>query len=437
MPLKYLFIDFNSYFASIEQQEKPKLRCKPVIVVPVDTDTTCAIAASYEAKKFGVKTGTLVSEAKKMCPGLKTVVANHRLYIDYHHRLIEAVHSCIPVEDVHSIDEMSCVLMGKQCRRENAIELARQIKKTIRENVGGVICCSIGIAPNLFLAKTGTDMQKPDGLVVIEEKDLPGILFTLKLNEIVGIGRKMEPRLRTFGIYTVEQLCMASKKLLRDVWGGIEGERMYAQLRGEIVNRPPTHRSTIGHSHVLEPDLRTQEGAYGVLNRLTQKAATRLRYLGYVAGEMSIGVKYAGQKRWHDNISFARTENTTELIHAFDTLWENRPLKDTKPLAVSVALFKLMNADQNTPSLFENYDKMHSLNKAVDKLNKMYGYSSAYYAGSHVALNSAPMRIAFTQIPNPEIEDGENKIKLKKTKEKKPFSKYGLLSLVSLLFCFR
>lgn len=417
MPLTNLFIDFNAYFASVEQQENPKLRDKPVIVVPVDANTTCAIAASYEAKKFGIKTGTLVGEAKKMCPGLKIVLARHRIYIEYHHKLVDVVGTCIPVDYVHSIDEMSCTLMGKERQRENAVTLAQHIKKTINEKVGEAIRCSIGIAPNQFLAKTATDMQKPDGLVVIEEKDLPQILYLLKLNELTGIGRKMEPRLRSFGIDTVEKLCDASKNMLRRVWGGIEGERMYSQLRGEIIVRPPTRRTTIGHSHVLEPALREQEGAYSVLNRLIQKAAMRMRHLGYVAGAMSVGVKYIGGKRGHEEVNFSHTESTPELLRVFDLLWSNRPLKNLKPIAVSITLYKLLDEDQNTPSLFENYEKIHSLNKAVDTLNLRYGYSSAYYAGSHLALKSAPMRIAFTQIPNLEIEDEENKIKLAKQKK--------------------
>ena len=417
MPHTKLFIDFNSYFASIEQQENLKLRGKPVIVVPTDANMTCAIAASYEAKKHGVKTGTLVGEAKKLCPGLKIVLARHRIYIQYHHKLVETVHSIIPVDMVHSIDEMSCTLIGKQCQRENAVELAKHIKKTINEKVGEAIHCSIGIAPNLFLAKTGTDMQKPNGLVLIEEKDLPQILYKLELRDLTGIGRRMEPRLRSFGIDTVEKLCTADKIILRKVWGGIEGDRMYSKLRGENVQLPQTHRSTIGHSHVLEPLHRTQEGAYGVLNRLIQKAATRMRYLGYVSGAMSIGVKYLGGKRWRDDSSFSHTESTIELLRVFENLWSKRPIDNLKPFAVGVTLFKLLECNQNTPSFFEEYDKIRSLNKAVDKLNRLYGSSSVYYAGSKIALNSAPMRIAFTQIPNLEIEDDEKKIKLVKKRK--------------------
>ena len=89
--LRWLFLDLNSYFASVEQQENPALRGKPVAVVPMMADSTCAIAASYEAKAYGVKTGTPVYEAKKMCPGLKLVLARHDVYVDYHHRIFEEV----------------------------------------------------------------------------------------------------------------------------------------------------------------------------------------------------------------------------------------------------------------------------------------------------------------------------------------------------------
>src|SRR5271168_1308237 len=112
MALRALFVDFNSYFSSVEQQEQPHLRGRPVAVVPVMTDSTCCIAASYEAKRFGIKTGTNVGEARKRCPGLVVVEARPSLYVEYHHRLIAVVDACVPVTQVRSIDEMSCTLRG-------------------------------------------------------------------------------------------------------------------------------------------------------------------------------------------------------------------------------------------------------------------------------------------------------------------------------------
>ncbi len=112
--VNWLFVDLNSYFASVEQQVRPELRGKPVAVVPVEADTTCCIAASYEAKAYGVKTGTIVADAKRLCPDLILVEGRHELYTDYHHRIIKAVESCVPVTAVCSVDEMACRLMGRE-----------------------------------------------------------------------------------------------------------------------------------------------------------------------------------------------------------------------------------------------------------------------------------------------------------------------------------
>lgn len=405
MPLRSLVIDFNSYFASVEQQENPSLRGKPIAIVQVMAETTSCIAASYEAKKYGVKTGTQVREARKMCRGLVVVPARHQVYIDYHHRLINAVDSCLPVDKVMSIDEMLCSLMGKEQIKENAIQLALKIKDTIAEQVGEIMRCSIGIAPNQFLAKTASDMQKPDGLIVIEESDLPACLYGLKISDFVGIGRRMEPRLRAFGIDTAEKLCSASKSLLKQVWGGIEGERMYDQLRGVLVRRPSTHKTTISHSHVLSPEHRTDEGAHSVLHRLIQKAAERLRHSGYVCGAISLKVKFLDGNKWHSDTSIAHTQNTLDFLNVFEEVWRTYPITNGKPISVSVYLFKLMYADQNTAALFSDDDKSKSLNNALDLLNRKFGTGAAYFGGSHSALDSAPARIAFSQIPDLETEN--------------------------------
>ena len=175
--LKWLFLDLNSYFASVEQQECPALRGKPVAVVPMMTDSSCAIAASYEAKACGIKTGTKIYEAKRMCPDLTCVLARHDVYVDYHHRIFGEVANYLPVSEVCSVDEGACLLLGKERDPDNAVALAETIKRALRDHIGHAITCSIGIAPNRFLGKVASDMQKPDGLIVLKPEDLPGPLF--------------------------------------------------------------------------------------------------------------------------------------------------------------------------------------------------------------------------------------------------------------------
>ncbi len=179
--LRWLYVDFNSYFASVEQQLDARLRGRPVIVVPVETDSTSAIAASYEAKAFGIKTGTPVWEAKKRCPDVICILAKHEAYVDYHQRILEEVDKHIPVTAVCSIDEVACRLMDNEISPERSKEIALSIKNGLAENVGEFIKCSIGIAPNRYLAKIATDLKKPDGLTFIHPDDVPGKLLPLAI----------------------------------------------------------------------------------------------------------------------------------------------------------------------------------------------------------------------------------------------------------------
>lgn len=318
-------VDFNSFFASVEQQFRPELRGRPVAVAPVKAETTCAIAASYEARPFGIKTGTPIAEARRKCPGLVVVVARPPLYVEKHLELVEIIDSCMHVEKTWSIDEMECDLTGAWRQREKAIELARKIKRTIAERAGEWLRCSIGIAPNHLLAKLASDLEKPDGFVVIEEHELPQHLHGLKLQDFSGISDAMEARLRAHRISTVEQLCAASKDELRAAWNGVTGEWMWRALRGENVRWQQGENRSIGHSHVLAPTQRNETDARAVLHRLLQNAAMRLRKIRHFAGVLSLSIRYLDHQRWGESLRFQETQDTIEFIHVLNQLWEHRP----------------------------------------------------------------------------------------------------------------
>jgi DNA polymerase-4 len=416
MPLRSLIVDFNSFFASVEQQLRPELRGRPVAVAPVKAETTFAIAASYEAKKFGVKTGTRIAEARRMCPGLVVVQARPPLYVEMHEDLKEAIDSCMHIESVGSIDEMECDLTGVWRQKEKALELAHKIKQTIAESVGEFMRCSIGIAPNGLLAKLASDLQKPDGLVVIEDHELPQRLFGLTLQDFSGISHAMEARLRSHGISTVEQMCMASKEELRAAWEGITGEWMWRALRGENVRWVHGENKSIGHSHVLSPRRRNDTDARAVLHRLLQKAAMRLRKIRHYAPNLGISIKYQKGVRWKESVSLQETQDTIEFTHALNQLWDQRPRHNGPPLLVGVTLNGLLPEESITPSLFSD-PKREKLNALVDHINAGLGKNTVYFGGAHSALNSAPMRIAFNRIPNLETE-GDEPAKEKKRKSK-------------------
>jgi DNA polymerase-4 len=408
MSLNALYVDFNSYFASVEQQLVPELRGKPIGVLAVMAETTCCIAASYEAKAFGIKTGTLVREARKLCPDIIFVEARPPVYVAFHHKLIEIVESCTHVEKVLSIDEMVCKLTGSQQVRENALILAAKIKLKICEQFE-YIRCSIGIAPNTFLAKTASNMQKPDGCVVIESHELPQRIFHLKLRDLNGVGRQMEARLARYKITTVEQLYAANRQQLQTAWGSIEGERMYDKLRGLEPYYVKNARSSLGHSHVLPPEQRNEAGAKAVMHRLLQKACMRMRSYDLLASKMGIKVKFRDMPSWSAESAISPTDNTLRLIEVLETFWQHYPKTKHAPYAVGISFSGLVTADEVARDLFqiEPLENEKKLNKAIDTLNLKFGKNTIYFGGAHEALKDAPMRIAFSHIPDLVVEGDE------------------------------
>jgi DNA polymerase-4 len=404
MTLRSLLVDFNSYFASVEQQVEPRLRGRPVGVVPMLADTTVCIATSVEAKPFGVKTGTKVAEARRLCPEIEFVVARHEIYIEHHHRAVAAVDSVVPVRAVLSIDEMDCELTGRWREADRARGIALKVKAVIREQVGEYLRTSVGIGPNTFIAKTASDMMKPDGLVLIEQSELPGRLFGLELRDLSGIGKQMEKRLHRHGIRTVEALCALSREEMRSVWGGVGGEIMHARLRGEEAVNRETDTSSISHSSVLAPELRNADDAFAVLNRLVQKAAMRLRKAGYYASRITVSVKYLDGTHWDADMRLVDTQDTVTFLHILQKLWGGRPKDRRTILQVGMAFSDLVSEAGHTGSLFAQESKSKSLYATLDKLNSRFGKQAVYFASAHKARDRSGLHIAFNHIPDPETE---------------------------------
>ncbi len=386
--LKWLYIDFNSYFASVEQQLQPHLRGKPIAIVAVDTDSTCAIAASYEAKAFGIKTGTPIYEARKKCPELICVLARHEAYVEFHNRIMIEINNHIPVTAVCSIDEAACILMKNEASIEAVTAIALSIKRGLAKNLGEHIRCSIGVAANRYLAKIATDLQKPDGFTILLPSCLPERLFGLELRDLPGIGRNMEIRLNKANIYTMQALMQLSSDRMKDIWGGIWGERMWHLLRGADLPEIETQRRSIGHSHVMAPDLRVPSKAFFVARRLTLKAASRLRRMEYYACNLSFSarlesVSYMEKGRYvEDHLTCWRAQDNMTFLHMLNQIWRRMIYKlrasgltTIKIKKLSITLHGLMPASELVTDLLSdetneryNRTKHENVSRAMDKL---------------------------------------------------------------------
>lgn len=408
MALRELIVDLDSYFASVEQQMQPKLRGKPVAVLPVLSDSTCCIAASKEAKKLGIKTGTPVKEARLRCPELQMVEARPALYVQIHQEFLTAIDACLPVFEVLSIDEVHCHLNPKSSSFGEVEKISQDIKSTIRQRIGPYITCTIGAAPNRFLAKLASDMYKPDGFGALDKDDLPGKLYDLKLRDFSGVGHQMEKRLHQHGIFTVKDLTSASRNTMHAAWGSIQGIHMWHWLRGETTVPPQTQKRVVGHSHVLPPHLRCESGVHSVGHRLLQKAAMRLRKMSYFTAGLEVFIKYKNRETWRQEMRFVETQDTLTLLRAYEQIWQQRPHNsEFIPCATGITLSHLQAADKVTADLFTQQPERTKLNEATDLLNKRYGINKVTFAGAMGSLDYSPMRIAFTRIPDAEIEHAE------------------------------
>jgi DNA polymerase-4 len=418
--LNWLFVDLNSYFASCEQEARPELRGRPVGVVPMMADTTCCIAASYEAKAFGVKTGTIVADAKRMCPEIVLVEARHELYIDFHHRIVEVVESCVPVTAVCSIDEMACRLLGRERALRAALDLGIEVKRRIRERVGTMLRSSVGLATNRYLAKIASDMEKPDGLVALPLDILPEALSQLTLRDLPGIGARTEKRLNEKGLHTMNDLLALDCEQTGEIWGSVWGQRLWHWLRGEDFEMAELeHQKSISHSHVLAPEMRTPDAAWAVAHKLIHKAAMRLRSKGLWASNIGLAIGFAVPRSentpvsrfgvpargWRSEIKLHECQDNQTLIAALRRLWDSQPkgAQYQHPYFIGVQLNNLIPDRLHTLALFDGLEEEASRTRllaTMDQINDKYGMSTLAPAAMLTAWKAAPTRIAFHSIPD-------------------------------------
>lgn len=387
---RILFVDLNSFFTSCEQADNPTLIGRPVIVVA--TKGSCALAASYEAKAYGIRTGTSEREARFLCPGLVVLPARPKRYMEFHYRFEEILNNLAPHVTMRSVDEASVRL----CRNEDPILLGKAIKQRLWDELGEAINCSVGIGPNIFLAKLGTELQKPDGLVEIKLEDLPHIYQKVGLRDLCGINFAMERQLHQAGIFSVTDFYQTGAERLRELFGVI-GYRWWLQLHGYVSYEASRERKSLSHSHVLPPHLRQPLQAYATLQHLIAKVGRRLRREGVAASSLNLSVHFADQTRENRHLRITPAADTLTLKDHIGRLW-----KDIDPrqsvLKLSIWTTDLKPLRGLPEPLFEAERRRLRLANALDRINDRYGTKAIHFAVTDTKSSRAPDRIAFSSL---------------------------------------
>ena len=366
---KIMLVDMNSFFASVEQQANPKYRNRPLGVCASIHPTSCLIAASKEAKKLGIKTGTLIYKAQKICPKIILVRAEPEKYREVNRRINRIFESLTDRLESYSIDESFLDLSGQ---KTNPLLIGSIIKERIKAEAGEYLTCSVGIAPNKFMAKLAADLQKPDGLSVVWRENLPGIYRTKKFSDLWGISGGWQRRLERLGMKTPFDVLSYPVANLLAVYGK-PGFYIWQRLQGlevdEISNSEDAPKS-FGHSWVL--NFRTTDKARlgRVVMRLAEKAARRMRAENFKSCGVYLTVADVGGNYFHVSKKLNYSINSgQDLYQAALNLWKKWEFK-FEIMHIAVGFTNLLH-DCLQLDLFG--DKSPSLLKALDLINNRYG----------------------------------------------------------------
>lgn len=391
-----LFVDMNSFFASVEQQVHPELRGRPVAVVPFLHDSTCVLAASVEAKKLGIGTGTPIYEAKRLCPDIYFTKVHAPLYRDYHRQIMSMLDQTRCKVTVKSIDE--ALLVVPSDLRSQSIQLAHQIRENIYE-IGDWLGCSIGLGPNMFIAKMATNAMKPKGLVQVLPEELEGFYSTLSLTDLYGVARRSARRFRSIGIDSPLDLYHAPLRYLQQHLGENHGLSWYLRMRGVEVDQKPTNRTSVGHQMTLTPDPATSlEEIWPTVSQLVAKVSHRLRKNGLSSHRLVCFVRYTDRTHW------GIVMNQTQYINDLPTMLQSvkqgfTHLNFAKPVRlVGVSAINLRPTTDTSYSLFPEERRPEQITKAIDLITEKFGVGSITTAqnltippvADHIGFGNAP-----------------------------------------------
>ncbi|MGB4177219.1 MAG: DNA polymerase IV [Halanaerobiales bacterium] len=379
MALNIMHVDMDAFYAAVEQQDNPALKGKPVIVGGLSNRGVVS-TASYEARKYGVHSAMPIVEAKRLCPEGVFLPGRHDRYAEVSRQIFEIFYHYTPLVEKLSIDEAFLDLTGCSRLFGDPIQIGKKIKEELYNKLG--LTASIGLARNKFLAKLASDLDKPDGFFILEEKDIDRILEPLDISKVWGVGKKTEELLKSKGIDTIGRLKSLSLDELEMLLGK-NGIQLYYLSRG-IDNRKVEVNNqvkSISHEETFAENRVDKNLILASLLRMSIKVSRRLRKAGLQGSTIEIKVRYGDFTTYNRSVSLAVGTNKTDIIYekAIYLLEKNRLLgKPIRLLGVGVSNLSPEGAQQL--SLFENDIKMDKLDKTIDLLRDRFGESSVMRA---------------------------------------------------------
>lgn len=382
-----IYIDMNSFFASVEQHEEPALRGKPLGITAMEGDVGCLVAASYEAKAFGVKTTMSIQEARRLCPSLELRPSRHRLYVRYNQKIAEIFDRYSELERIRSVDEFQIAIGGQSASLEEAMKITRKMKAAVRNEIGSSLRFSAGIGSNHLLAKIAGKLEKPDGLQWLSPDNMPERIAHIPLEDLPGIARGIARKLNAAGVYDIPQLYALDPRHARRIWNSVEGERFVRALQGENVPLLKTQRGGYGNSKILAPENRTVKNAYLVSRWLIEKSVSRLRRDGYTAREFHLFLSaMTPNLRWSRSIKGHYSQDTRHFLDMNRMLWrmayDECALRQI--LSISVHLGGILplaarNAEMLMPLEMAKRNRGEELSVTLDRINQRFGSGTITY----------------------------------------------------------
>lgn len=371
-----MHIDLNSAFATIEQQANPLLRGKPIGVCSYTTPGGIILAASYEAKALGIGTGTPVRQAREICKDIVVMMPDPEKYYYVNSLLYKLLNSYTSDITPLSVDEF--VLDFRQSRKIHTrplVQVAREIKRRIHYEIGDWMRVNIGIGTNRFLAKTAASLHKPNGLDVINYRNLKDVYNNLELRDLCGINYRMEARLNIADIFTPTEFLQASPEVLhRKVYKSIEGIRWYQRLRGYEVDGVTYGRKSFGNDFAIYKTTADKHELSKMIMKLCEKTGRRLRRNNYFARGAHLWLLYDDGTYWHTGKkSRGILYSTNDIFTAIMSVFNRQP--EFKPVSkIGISVYGLEPTQPEQIELFETLvSKQRQIADAVDKANDAYG----------------------------------------------------------------